>query len=92
MRKVLMTVAAVALATASGLASAKGCVTGAAVGGLAGHVAGHHGLIGAAAGCAINHHRNAVKDQKAVAATSQTGRSAETAAPAATAPSPAKQN
>lgn len=34
-----------------------GCVTGAIVGGIAGHFAGHHGLLGAAAGCAVGHHR-----------------------------------
>lgn len=44
---------------------AKGCLKGAAVGGVAGHVAGHHGLIGAAAGCAIEHHREKVRDQNA---------------------------
>lgn len=38
-------------------AYAKGCLKGAAVGGLAGHMAGHHGKMGAAAGCAIGHHR-----------------------------------
>jgi hypothetical protein len=37
-------------------ASAKGCLRGAFVGGVAGHYAGHHGLLGAAAGCAIGHH------------------------------------
>lgn len=47
------------------LSSAKGCLKGAAVGGIAGHVAGHHGLIGAAAGCAIEHHREKVKDKAA---------------------------
>ena len=60
-------------ATLSGPAAAKGCMTGAAVGGAAGHVAGHHGLIGAAAGCAINHHRNTVKDRNAAAAAAQPG-------------------
>ena len=39
-----------------GPASAKGCLKGAFVGGVAGHYAGHHGLLGAAAGCAIGHH------------------------------------
>ena len=34
-------------------AEAKGCLKGAAVGGAAGHVAGGHGVLGAAAGCAI---------------------------------------
>ena len=47
------------------IASAKGCLKGAAVGGVAGHVAGHHGLVGAAAGCAIEHHREKARDQKA---------------------------
>jgi hypothetical protein len=46
------------------IAAARGCVSGAAVGGVAGHVAGHHAVIGAAAGCAINHHRNKVKDNR----------------------------
>ena len=46
-------------------AQAKGCLKGAAVGGVAGHVVGHHGLIGAAAGCAIGSHRAKVKDQEA---------------------------
>ena len=37
-------------------AEAKGCIKGAIVGGTAGHFAGHHGLMGAAAGCAVGHH------------------------------------
>lgn len=37
-------------------AEAKGCIRGAIVGGIAGHFAGHHGLMGAAAGCAVGHH------------------------------------
>ncbi len=37
-------------------AQAKGCIKGAAVGGVGGHMAGHHGLVGAAAGCAVGHH------------------------------------
>lgn len=53
---------ALALPTVS---SAKGCLKGAAVGGVAGHVAGQHGIIGAAAGCAIEHHREKVKDKAA---------------------------
>jgi hypothetical protein len=36
-------------------AEAKGCIKGAIVGGVAGHMAGH-GELGAAAGCAIEHH------------------------------------
>ena len=67
MRKILTAVAlalAVPLAALPGLANAKGCLKGAAVGGAAGHVAGHHGLIGAAAGCAFEHHREKVRDKK----------------------------
>lgn len=41
-----------------------GCLTGAAVGGVVGHVAGHHGLVGAAAGCAIGHHSAKVKQDR----------------------------
>lgn len=67
-QNIAKTLAAVGLALVTGAASAKGCVSGAAVGGVAGHVAGHHGLLGAAAGCAINHHRNAVKERRAAAA------------------------
>ena len=47
------------------MANAKGCLKGAAVGGVAGHVAGHHAVIGAAAGCAIEHHREKVRDRDA---------------------------
>ncbi len=45
-----------AVAGTAGGAQAKGCLKGAAVGGVAGHVAGHHGVLGAAAGCAVGHH------------------------------------
>jgi hypothetical protein len=45
----------IALAATTG-ADAKGCLKGAAVGGVAGHYSGHHGLLGAAAGCAIGRH------------------------------------
>ena len=61
----------IALAIASSLAmlpaigAAKGCLKGAAVGGVVGHVAGHHAVIGAAAGCVIEHHREKVKDKAA---------------------------
>jgi hypothetical protein len=41
----------------TGAAYAKpSCAKGAIVGGVGGHVAGKHGLLGAAAGCAIGHH------------------------------------
>lgn len=56
---------AIPVLTVPTLGNAKGCLKGAAVGGVAGHVAGHHGLIGAAAGCAIEHHREKVKDKAA---------------------------
>ncbi len=69
--KSVLVVAAVSIFSIAGPASAKGCVSGAAVGGVAGHVAGRHALLGAAAGCAINHHRNAVKDAKATASSGQ---------------------
>lgn len=76
MRHVLA-VFAVAAAAASlaqpGVAEAKGCLKGAAVGGVAGHVAGHHGLIGAAAGCAIEHHREKVRDRDATRAAHPSG-------------------
>ncbi|WP_237481111.1 hypothetical protein [Lichenibacterium dinghuense] len=55
MRSLILSVAALALVGSVTTASA-GCLTGAAVGGVAGHVAGHHGLLGAAAGCAVGHH------------------------------------
>jgi hypothetical protein len=45
-----------ALAVTTITADAKGCIKGAVVGGVAGHYAGHHGLLGAAAGCAVGHH------------------------------------
>ena len=67
----VIAVPALALPT---LGNAKGCLKGAAVGGVAGHVAGHHGLVGAAAGCVIERHREKVRDQKASAA----GKSAPT--------------
>jgi hypothetical protein len=46
----------IAMAATVGSAEAKGCLKGAIVGGTAGHFAGHHGLLGAAAGCAIGRH------------------------------------
>ncbi len=49
-------------------AMAKGCLKGAAVGGVAGHVAGHHGVLGAAAGCAVGHHEAAKKAKTDAAA------------------------
>lgn len=66
-----ITIAAGALLTVTGVANARGCLSGAAVGGVAGHVAGKHAVLGAAAGCAINHHRDKVADKKAAAAQQQ---------------------
>jgi hypothetical protein len=54
---------AVTLIAITAPAEAKGCIKGAVVGGVAGHLAGHHGILGAAAGCAIGHHE-ANKQQK----------------------------
>jgi hypothetical protein len=66
MRKILVAVVvAVPLTLLSGVGSAKGCLKGAAVGGVVGHVAGHHAVVGAAAGCVIEHHREKVKDKAA---------------------------
>jgi hypothetical protein len=56
---------AVCLALLPAVGSAKGCLKGAAVGGVAGHVAGHHAVVGAAAGCVIEHHREKAKDKAA---------------------------
>ncbi len=56
-------VAAIAVAV-PGAAGAVGCVSGAVAGGVAGHYAGHHGLLGAAAGCAVGHHMHKVEKQR----------------------------
>jgi hypothetical protein len=60
---VLLIAAPLALLPAVG--TAKGCLKGAAVGGVVGHVAGHHAVVGAAAGCVIEHHREKVRDKAA---------------------------
>ncbi len=67
-RMIIGAALAVALVSPWQVSAARGCVSGAAVGGVAGHVAGHHAVLGAAAGCAINHHRDKVKDRRAAAA------------------------
>jgi len=59
-----LTIAA-CLAILPGVGSAKGCLKGAAVGGVVGHVAGHHAVLGATAGCVIEHHREKEKDKAA---------------------------
>ena len=56
-----------AIAATPQLASAKGCLKGAAVGGVGGHVAGGHGLVGAAAGCAVGRHMANKKDRQQAA-------------------------
>lgn len=74
---VLLGVAVTCLALSPGISSAKGCLKGAAVGAVGGHVAGHHGVIGAAAGCAIGHHMANKKDKQ-----KQDAANASTSAPA----------
>lgn len=60
MKALFLSVAALAAATSSPVMAA-GCLKGAAVGGVAGHFVGRgHAVLGAAAGCAIGHHRAAV--------------------------------
>jgi hypothetical protein len=60
--------AAAALASA-GTADAAGCIKGAAVGGVGGHFVGKgHAVLGAAAGCAVGHHRATVARRQAAAA------------------------
>lgn len=60
MSRFLLPTAAAALALAAvfggaGPAQSAGCLKGAAVGGVAGRMAGH-GVLGAAAGCAVGRH------------------------------------
>ena len=62
---IALTAAFGAFATVAPAAHAAGCLSGAAVGGVAGHVAGHHGVLGAAAGCAIGHHEAKKQDRAA---------------------------
>ena len=56
------------IAAAPQLASAKGCLKGAAVGGVGGHVAGGHGVLGAAAGCAVGRHMANKKEKQSAQA------------------------
>jgi hypothetical protein len=55
--RIFAAVLLVSFASMSQFANAAGCLKGAAVGGVGGHFAGHHGLLGAAAGCAIGRHQ-----------------------------------
>lgn len=63
MKKISIIASVLAVTFAFGVpaAEAKGCVKGAAVGAVGGHFLHHHGLLGAAAGCAIGHHHAKVK-------------------------------
>ena len=63
MKALLAALALGAVAITAAPAQAAGCLSGAAVGGVAGHVAGHHGVLGAAAGCAVGHHQAARKER-----------------------------
>jgi hypothetical protein len=63
-----------ALVAVAGPAEAKGCAKGAVVGGVGGHVAGHHGLLGAAAGCAIGRHHAKKVERREQAAAARTDR------------------
>ena len=67
MRTPFIAITILSLAAISGAANAKGCLKGAAVGGVAGHVAGKHGVLGAAAGCAVGRHEANKKDREAAA-------------------------
>jgi outer membrane lipoprotein SlyB len=61
MRLTIISIAALGLLGSVATAQA-GCITGAIVGGVAGHMVGH-GKVGAAAGCAVGHHK-AAKDKQ----------------------------
>ena len=77
----------IGLALLPAASQAKGCLKGAAVGAVGGHVAGHHGLIGAAAGCAVGRHMANKKDA-ANASNEPAGATPVTPAPAPTAAKP----
>ena len=57
---------AACLATLPAVTGAKGCLKGAAVGAVAGHVVGRHPVLGAAAGCVIEHHREKSNEKAAL--------------------------
>ena len=73
MKAKLMTVGLVLALGMSGAANAKGCLKGAAAGGVGGHFLGHHGVLGAAVGCAVGHHR-AAKQEKATPVAAKSAR------------------
>jgi hypothetical protein len=83
MRQIIaVLVVATLLAMMPCIAGAKGCLKGAAVGGVVGHVAGHHAVVGAAAGCLIEHHREKVKDKAAKQDATSENKTAGVATPA----------
>ena len=68
MKKTQIIAASVCMAFAALSTGAQaGCLKGAAVGGVGGHFIGHHGLLGAAAGCAVGHYHSKHKLQRQVA-------------------------
>jgi hypothetical protein len=88
MRKCIVAlVLAAPLALLSGVGTAKGCLKGAAVGGVVGHVAGRHAVVGAAAGCVIEHHREKVRDKAAAQQNNASQNKATDGGTARTAPS-----
>ena len=64
MRLLMVLFVATAAVGAPRTAGAVGCISGAVAGGVAGHYAGHHGLLGAAAGCAVGHHLHKVEKER----------------------------
>jgi hypothetical protein len=78
MKAFLATLALGAMVVSAIPAQAAGCVSGAAVGGVAGHVAGHHGVLGAAAGCAVGHHQAKKNDAAAAQRTNTTAQPDQT--------------
>ena len=82
MKKFLLAVpVALALAAIPLTGEAKGCLKGAVVGGVAGHVVKNHGVLGAAAGCAVGTHM-ANKREREAAANPQTHQASNTVTPA----------
>ena len=68
MKKFLLALpVAITLAAVPVASEAKGCLKGAVVGGVAGHFVKNHGVIGAAAGCAIGTHQANKKEREAAA-------------------------
>jgi hypothetical protein len=83
--KILAVVLLASMASLPGVASAKGCLKGAAAGGVGGHMLGEHGTAGAAAGCAVGHHKaskHAAESNTASANTTPASTAPATPAPA----------